>query len=268
MKKNLLQRVIIIAVVTLVGLWIVIGPRHKPTLKDFTAAGVENTLRENIHLGLDLRGGSHLVMQVQVPDYLKRLTESTANGVQQAATQQGYDVKEVRPEVDEKNNTYRIVLVANDPSKIQEIRDQLPRKVNDFDPNTWASTASGNTVTWEITDRAKSDLGVRATQDAMKIIDTRINALGVAEPTLQEHGSASSHQILLQMPGISDPERVKDILKTESRLELMKVVSPNNPAPMQTYPTKEAAIASLGGNVPPNRRVLPYKEREEPTAAG
>src|SRR5207248_6961461 len=94
------------------------------------------------------------------------------------------------------------------------------------------------------------------------------NALGVAEPTLQEHGSASSHQILLQMPGISDPERVKDILKTESRLELMKVVSPNNPAPMQTYPTKEAAIASLGGSVPPNRRVLPYKEREEPTQAG
>src|SRR2546423_1651204 len=138
MKKNLLQRVITIAVVTLVGLWIVIGPRHKPTLKDFTAAGVENTLRENIHLGLDLRGGSHLVMQVQVPDYLKRLTESTANGVQQAATQQGYDVKEMRPEVDEKANIYRIVLVANDPSKIQEIRDQLPRKVNDFDPNTWA----------------------------------------------------------------------------------------------------------------------------------
>ena len=83
MKKNLLQRIIIIAVVTLVGLWIVLGPRHKPTLKDFTVAGVQNTLRENIHLGLDLRGGSHLVMQVQVPDYLKRLTESTAITIRQ-----------------------------------------------------------------------------------------------------------------------------------------------------------------------------------------
>src|SRR2546423_374028 len=268
MKKNLLQRIIIIAVVTLVGLWIVLGPRHKPTLKDFTVAGVQNTLRENIHLGLDLRGGSHLVMQVQVPDYLKRLTESTANGVQQAAAQQGYDVKEVRPEVDEKNNTYRIVLVAGDASKVSDIRDQLPRKVNDFDPNTWASTASGNTITWEMTDRAKSDLGNRATHDAMKIIDSRINTIGVAEPTIQEHGSASSHQILLQMPGISDPERVKKLLTGESRLELMKVVSPNNPAPMQTYPTKEAAIASLGGSIPTNRDMLPYNREEEPTAAG
>ena len=65
MKKNLLNRVIIIVLVTLGGLWVVIGPRRMPTLADFTPAGINNTLRENIHLGLDLRGGSHLVMQVQ-----------------------------------------------------------------------------------------------------------------------------------------------------------------------------------------------------------
>src|ERR687883_688157 len=99
MKKNLLQRVIIIVAVTLLGLWIVVGPRHKPTLNDFTPAGLNNTLRNNIHLGLDLRGGSHLVMQVQVQDYLKRLTEGAAVGVQNAAREQGYDVKEVRTEI-------------------------------------------------------------------------------------------------------------------------------------------------------------------------
>ncbi|HWW76874.1 MAG TPA: protein translocase subunit SecD [Pyrinomonadaceae bacterium] len=266
MKTNLLTRVIIIALVTLLGLWIVVGPRHKPTLNDFTLAGLNNTLRENIHLGLDLRGGSHLVMQVQVQDYLRRLTEGAAVGVQNAAREQGYDVKEVRPEIS--GNDYRVVLVANDTSKLQEMRDNLPRKVNDFDPNTWSSSASGNTITWQMTDAAKSQLGTRATQDALKIIDSRINALGVAEPTLQEHGSSNSHQILLQMPGITDPERVKDILKSESRLELMKVVSPNNPAPMATYPTEEAAKASLGGTLPPNRRVIPYDERNEPTQAG
>jgi preprotein translocase subunit SecD len=266
MKKKLLNRVIIIAVVTLTGLWVVVGPRHRPTLADVTPAGLNNTLRNNIHLGLDLRGGSHLVMQVQVQDYLKRLTEGAAVGVQNAARAQGYDVKEVRPEVGD--NDYRVVLVAGDASKVSEMRDQLPRKVNDFDANVWGATVSGNTITWTMTDRAKTDLGNRATQDALKIIDTRINALGVAEPTLQEHGSASSHQILLQMPGITDPERVKEILKSESRLELMKVVSPSNPAQMATYPTEEAARQSLGGTVPSNRRVLPYDERNEPTAAG
>ena len=56
--------------------------------------------------------------------------------------------------------------------------------------------------------------------------------------------------------------------KSESRLELMKVVGASAPAGITTYPTEEAARASLGGTVPPNRRVLPYDERNEPTAAG
>jgi preprotein translocase subunit SecD len=266
MKKNLLNRAIIIAIVTLAGLWVVIGPRHTPALADFTPAGLNRTLRENIRLGLDLRGGSHLVMQVQVPEYLARLTRDSAISMENVAREQGYNVKEVRHEG--ADNEYRIVLVANDASKITEIRDQLPGRVNGFDPGLWSAGVSGNTITWEMTDAAKTGLGNRATEDALKIIDTRINALGVAEPTLQAHGAASSHQILLQMPGITDPERVKELLKSESRLELMKVVGPNNPSPIATYPTEEAARQSLGGTVPSNRRILPYDERDEPTAAG
>ncbi|HLM56159.1 MAG TPA: protein translocase subunit SecD, partial [Pyrinomonadaceae bacterium] len=265
MKKNLLQRVIIIAIVTLVALWIVFGPRRWPKPSDFTLAGINNTLRENIHLGLDLRGGSHLVMQVQVKDYLRRLTESAATGMQTAARDSGYDVKEVRPEVTEED--YRVVVVASDPAKVADIRDNLPGKVNDFDPSLWTPSTSGTTITWEMTGTARDALSRRAVDDALRIIDTRINSVGVAEPTLQRHGSDSSHQILLQMPGISDPERVKQLIVGESRLELMKVVSAPNPSPIQTYPTEEAARASLGGAVPANRRVLPYDERDEPTAA-
>ena len=265
MKKNLLQRVIIIAIVTVLALAAIFWPGRTPTRNDFTAAGVNNILRQNINLGLDLRGGSHLVMQVQVKDYLTKVTNNVYNGVQQAAREQGYDLKEVRPEIGGDN--YRVVAVVNDTSKIQEIREQLPRRVNDFDATAWNSSVSGNAITWELTDAAKTALGTRATEDALKIIDTRINALGVTEPTLQAHGSTNSHQILLQMPGIDDPERIKELLRSESRLELMKVVGGSNPAPMTTYPTEEAARASLGGTVPPNRRILPYDERDEPTAA-
>ena len=266
MKKNLLQRVIIIAIVTLLALAAIFWPGRTPTRNDFTAAGVNNILRQNINLGLDLRGGSHLVMQVQVQDYLRRVTENVYNGVQTAARDLGYEIKEARPEIS--GDAYRVVVVANDASRIPDMRDQLPRRVNDFDPSAWTATTSGNTITWELNDRAKTELGKRATDDALKIIDTRINALGVTEPTIQAHGSANSHQILLQMPGIDDPERIKGLLKSESRLELMKVVGPGNPSPMQTYPTEEAARASLGGTVPPNRQVIPYDERNEPTAAG
>src|SRR5215212_3041634 len=265
MKKNLLQRFIIIALVTLLGLAAILWPGRAPNAGDFTLAGVNNILRQNINLGLDLRGGSHLVMQVQVQDYLRRVTENVYNGVQTAARDLGFEIKEARPEIN--GDTYRVVVVANDTSRMQDMRDQLPRRVNDFDPSAWTSSVSGNTITWEMTDRAKTDLGKRATEDALKIIDTRINALGVTEPTIQAHGSANSHQILLQMPGIDDPERIKALLQSESRLELMKVVGASNPSPITTFPTEEAARASLGGTVPANRRVLPYDERE-PTTAG
>ena len=62
------------------------------------------------------------------------------------------------------------------------------------------------------------------------------------------------------MPGVDDPQRIKDLIKAESRLSLMKIVSPPNPSPVQTYPTKEAAEASIAGA--PNRRVLVYADRD------
>ncbi len=63
-----------------------------------------------------------------------------------------------------------------------------------------------------------------------------------------------SGQIFLQMPGVDDPERVKELIGKSSKLELMKIVGPPNPSPVQTYPTKEAAEQSIAGA--PNRKVL------------
>ncbi len=84
-KKNLLQRTIIIALVTLVGLYVVIGPRRRPTLHDFTWSGIKATLAQNIHLGLDLKGGSHLVMRAKTEEVLKNLTTADAIAIKKAA---------------------------------------------------------------------------------------------------------------------------------------------------------------------------------------
>ncbi|MDT7603077.1 MAG: preprotein translocase subunit SecD [Acidobacteriota bacterium] len=270
MKKNLTQRTIIIAFVTLVGLFVIFRPRdsegnmRRPTAHDFTYAGVKQILQNNIRLGLDLKGGSHLVMQVQVPELLQRMTQNAALGAESAAKAAGYDVKESR--ADTSNSNYSVVLTLNDASKITEARDELSRKVNEF--SSFTPTVSGNTITWTMTGTAQRSLGEQATQQAMRIIDSRINAVGVADPTLQTQGAQGSHQILLQMPGIQDPERIKKLIVGESRLELMKVVSPSNPQPLQVYNSKEEALASVGGQLPSNRRILPYAERDEPTAAG
>ncbi|HEY0364972.1 MAG TPA: protein translocase subunit SecD, partial [Pyrinomonadaceae bacterium] len=136
------------------------------------------------------------------------------------------------------------------------------------DTSVWNYSASGDTLTWTMTAAAERVLAENATTQALNIIESRINALGIAEPTLQTHGAQSSHQLLLQMPGVQDPERVKEILKGESRLELVHVVSPPSPSPATTYSSEAEAIASLNsaGTVPPNRKVLPSSERLEKTA--
>jgi preprotein translocase subunit SecD len=261
-KKNLLQRVIIIAIVTLGSLYIVIGPRHRPTRADFTWTGIKNTLSENIRLGLDLKGGSHLVMRVKTEEYLKRLTENDAVAAQKAATDAGFAIQEAHAETS--NGNYRIVLTINDGTKLNEARDAV---INKVDLRDWTASTSGNTLTWTLPSAAQRTLSQQAVDQALKIIESRINAVGVAEPTLQTHGATGSNQILLQMPGIQDPERVKALLVGESRLELVHIVSDASPSPTKTYATQEEAIQSLGGTVPTNRRVLPYAERNEPTTA-
>jgi preprotein translocase subunit SecD len=270
MGKKLTQRVVVILLVTLLGLFIIFRPRdeegnlRRPKGADFTWTGLKQTLAHNIRLGLDLKGGSHLVMQVQVQDYLKRITENTRLGVENAAKQAGYPVKEARAEAS--GDDYRVVLTLDDASKATEARDQLPRKVDLSSFGT--GSVSGNTITWALPGTAARSLGDQATKQALTIIESRINAVGVAEPTLQEHGAQGSHQILLQMPGIQDPERIKKLIVGESRLELMKVAGASNPAPMQVYNSEEEAKASLGGTVPQNRRIIPFVDRDDDSSGG
>jgi preprotein translocase subunit SecD len=262
-KKNLLTRAIIIAIVTIGGLYLVIGPRHRPSLKDFTWSGIKQTLAKNIHLGLDLQGGSHLVMRVKTEEFLKRLTEEDFVAAQNAAKDAGFETKGGRADTNPGN--YRVVLQIADASKANDVKEAVQKKVELGDTSVWNYSASGDTLTWAMSASAERLLADNATTQALNIIDSRINALGIAEPTLQTHGATTSHQILLQMPGVQDPERVKEILKGESRLELVHVVSPPNPAPATDYATEAEAIASLnsGGTVPPNRKVLPYSQRSD-----
>jgi preprotein translocase subunit SecD len=261
-KKNLLTRTIIITVVTLLGIYLVIGPRRRPTPRDFTWSGIKATLASNIRLGLDLKGGSHLVMRVKTGEYLKELTQGNAVAIEKAAKEAGFQPKAVKAETD---NGYRIVLEAADGSNPGDIERAVKEKVDLVD---WSTSTSGNSITWSLSPTAQRLLADQATEQADRIIRSRLDAVGVAEPLVQRHGSQSSHQILVQMPGIQDPERVKQLLKAASKLELVHIVSPPSPSPVQTYNTEQEAIASLGTTASSNRRVLPFNERDESAAPG
>src|SRR5258705_11950205 len=167
-KRNLLQRSIIIAVIALVGFYIVIGPHgRRPHARDFRPAGIKANLAQNIHLGLDLKGGSHLVMRVKVEEYLKRLTEDSAIAAQNFAKEAGFDVKEAHAET--AGGNYRVVLQAGDASKLQELRDAVEKKADLSDRVGWSFSSSGKTLTLTPTGAAPRTLARPSTDQASRI---------------------------------------------------------------------------------------------------
>ena len=245
----------------------VIGPRSAPRASDFTLQGVKDNLAKNINLGLDLKGGSHLVMRVKTEEYLTRLTKNNEAAALLAAKdakdEAGNPLGVTDASVIAENGKYQFTLNLTDASKAPAVIDAVKKKVELVN---WTESVSGNSITWSLPAQAQSVLKEQATEQSLKIIDSRINAFGVKEPTLQRQGRSDSGQILLQMPGLENPERVKELIGKTSRLELMKIVSPPNPSPVQIYPSKEAALQSIGGKESATRKVLLYTDRDESAA--
>jgi preprotein translocase subunit SecD len=264
-NSSLWIRTAIIIVITLVGIYLVFGPRRVPTGSDFTWSGIKQNLSDNINLGLDLKGGSHLVMRVKTDDYLKTLTENNAQAALSAAKEardaDGNPLPVTDTSVVAANGNYAVTLNLSDASKADTVIEEVKKKV-DF--SQWGEPSkSGNAIVWSLPARTQEVMKDQAVEQALKIIESRINAFGVKEPTLQRHGAQTSGQILLQMPGVDDPERIKKLIGAESNLALMKVAG----EVFQTYNSEEEAKQSLGGVVPANRRIFPYVEDDRPSAA-
>jgi preprotein translocase subunit SecD len=110
-----------------------------------------------------------------------------------------------------------------------------------------------------------------AVRQTVNVIDQRLDALKLANYEVRPEGDPANGRVVINLPAIDDPERVKQIITTWGKLELVHVITPPSPMPVQTYSTSEEAVAALAsaGGTEHTRRVLPYTEREEitPSAA-
>ena len=89
-----------------------------------------------------------------------------------------------------------------------------------------------------------NDTKKKAVQQAIETIRNRIDQLGVSEPVIQEHG-LGDYQILVQLPGVDDPARVKEIMQSTAMLEIRQAVG-------GPYPSEQAAMQANGGVLPPD----------------
>lgn len=253
MNKNIRTRFIVIGALTLACIFILFGPWHKPkgavrTAGDFfKPSKLKQNLAENIKLGLDLRGGTHLVMQVQADEAITYLTRNNVDKGKEELKKAGIqftDVKSAAPGL----------IVVENPNTADH--EKIKEKFYTFIPSDgWdASTSSSpSSITFKLSTRYADQLRKEATEQAKAIIEQRIDQFGVAEPTVQLTGREEDHRILLQMPGVDNPERVKELLKTDARLEIRA-------ANGQKFDTVEQATAALGAEAA-SKEVLPYKEK-------
>lgn len=236
MNKNLRTRGIVISVVTVLCLIMMLGPWNRPKDQSVKASDFfkfKQNLAENIKLGLDLKGGTHLVMQVQTDQALAGLTEGNRQKAVALLQKENIPFKDVKTPA-----TGRLVVETENTNDHDKIKDKLISDFStDWDVSTSASPAS---LTFNLKTSAADALRKQATETAKTIIEQRINQFGVAEPTIQLHGREEDHQILVQMPGLDNPDRVKDLIKGDAKLELKAVVG-------TLYKTKEEAEATIAG---------------------
>jgi preprotein translocase subunit SecD len=256
MRKKIRTRIIFILLVTIAGLALIFKPYTRPDNSRSSWADWRENLANNVHLGLDLKGGSHLVLQVQTDDVIRKITESSAESLQSR-------IKGIAPEGQAAAEAPgRIVITVPDTSKNGEIVAELNRDLG----SGWNVSDRGTTIVAQITPELERDYRERATDQAKNIIENRVNAFGVTEPLVARQGGEGTYQILIQMPGVDDPERVKMTLNADSNLELKMVTKGTT-----TYPTKEAAeqaAMTLPGG-PANYEVYPSVERTDTgTSAG
>jgi preprotein translocase subunit SecD len=234
-----------LGIVAIVAVCLVVVTGFPTSVEQLTA-----NLRRNIRLGLDLKGGSHIVLQIQVQDAFKAAADTAIESLKEAFRKETLTVASMdrnEPSTVETADTIQILIKGAPSARAADIRriltDQLGRE--------WFVT-SENATDYRLT--LRPDAAMRLRQDTLsqsiQTMERKIDGLGVAEASVQYRGgSGGDTEILVQLPGVDDPGRVRSILQTAALLELTEVKD-------GPFPNREAVLSKHGGVMPPNSRMV------------
>jgi len=237
MNKRLRNRALIILGVTILSISLFAG--FPPSVAK---------MKEKVVLGLDLRGGTQLVLEVVTDDAIRGETDQAIESMKGQLQKENIVVRQINRTAP---NTF--LAVGVDPTKDADFRRILNERFTEWDLVSTAGEVP-NTYTVRLKPNQEKDYRDGSVDQAMKTIRNRIDQLGVGEIVLQKHGGPGQNEILVQLPGVDDPARVKNIMQSQAQLELKLVDS-------GPYPNQAAAAQNYGGVVPANLEVLPSVER-------
>src|SRR5579883_838580 len=238
MRKNLTQKTILIFAVLIVFIFGIFG-----IPKGVSGTALKDAILQRINLGLDLKGGTHLILQVMVEEAVNAATTNDAAHIQTDLQQNGITVGSVIPD---SSHPETIVISGAPADRSGDIRSVLNQRYsNQYD----IASGLNNTFTLTMKPSAVADLKKRTVEQAIEVIRTRVDSLGVSEPVIQEY-NLGSDQILVELPGVDDPARVKEVIQSTARLEIHAVLG-------GPYTSEQDALQQLGGSVPVDTVLVP-----------
>jgi preprotein translocase subunit SecD len=228
MKKNLRWKIILVLGVIALSVFLAYPPSTK------------------IRYGLDLEGGMHLVLQVVTDDAINNEANQEILRLQEQMKKKDISYDSI---VKTEGRMGRINLQGFDPAKEREVRDLLDEYFGE-----WDASFSGNNVILDMKANAETYFRDQAVKQSIETIRNRVDELGLSEIPIQRQGGLQGERIIVELPGIEDPERVKNILKTTAQLEWRLVEA--GPAA-----TREALLTEYDGKVPEDMEILPGDPR-------
>ena len=193
-----------------------------------------------MYLGLDLRGGVHFLLEVDMDNAVHRAEERYVSDLRSALREGKVRYRSIKREP---NGGLSIVLrdseQADDTARI--VRRELPGLLLDD------SQGAEGVLLARLSDEEKQNLSKFALEQNITALRNRIDELGVAEPVVQRQGD---RRIVVQLPGVQDTARAKRILGRTATLEIMLVDE------------EHSLDAALGGKVPPGSRVYRFRDSQ------
>jgi|SRR5690348_9158892 len=241
MNSNLKWKAIFITAIIIICVYGLVGFPEFPT----SWAAVAGNFESRIQLGLDLRGGSHLVLQVQVQEAIGAHCDQAIDALKDQIRKQNLNVGEVR-RVDD---THFLVLNVA-PGSSAALHDAVQNQFPEWSIAPAAGQAGGFELTMKPT--VVSALQTQTMDQALETVTRRIDAMGLISPNVAFTGRGQN-EILVELPGEGDPAHAKAVIQAGGQLQLQRVVDDN------PYPSQAAALAAHGGVLPPDTELVPGK---------
>lgn len=233
MQKSLNGKIAAIFAILLVFLYGIFGIPH---------GGLTQSITRRIHLGLDLRGGTHIVLQVKTREAVAASSDNDMVRAQAAVAKVAAGAKANKPDPQQP-----VIVVTGVPADKQSaVRSAL--STNEFGTYDLSSTADGARLSMKQAEI--KDLRERTLDTSIETIRSRVDSLGVAEPVIQKYGLGED-QILVELPGIDNADHVRDVIQSTARLEIHEVTggpfASEQDGQMQLQPD---SVLLQGGNTP------------------